>query len=122
MGSTGSGNFSDYNGFKGNNPKQGGKGNLNECGKAFTTDLEDVEVSSYYLQNNDLPPVMTTIIISFNGTRIVACSKNGIEIGNLPTKFNYLLACLEEFSYSGIVTNISTTPIINVTINVTPDE
>ena len=121
MGSTGSGNFTDYNGFTGSNPKQGGKSQEEKCGKAFSADLEDVELSNYYLENNNLPETNSEVIIHFNGMRIVA-SIDGLEIGNLPTKFNYLLACFEKFNYSGIISYTTITPLHTIKINVTPNE
>lgn len=120
MGSTGSGNFTDYQGYSGNNPKQGGESKENECGKAFRTELEDVDTSEYYNSNGKLPSLNAVIIIGFNGSRIVAIVE-GQEIGNLPTKYNYLRKCMNEFNYSGIVSNTSTTPINSITINVSPD-
>lgn len=119
MGSTGSGNFTDYQGHSGNNPKQGGSSNETDCGKAFRTILEDVDNSQYYINHANLPVVNTQITIGFNGNRIVAIAGTE-EIGNLPTKYNYLRACFEEFNYTGIVSNSSTTPINSIMINVTP--
>ena len=121
MGSTGSGNFSDYQGYSGKNPKQGGESKQSECGKAFRTDLEDVELSEFFTQNGTLPPVESPIEVTFNGTRIVAI-QNNLEIGYLPTRFNYLIACLQEFNYSGIISSLATAPISSLTINVSPDE
>jgi len=120
MGSTGSGNFTDYQGFSGNNPKQGGESNENMCEKAFRTELEDVDTSEYYNSKGHLPKVNSEIDIEFNGHRIVA-TINGQEIGNLPTKYNYLRKCMNEYTYSGIVSNISSHPINSIIINVSPD-
>lgn len=121
MGSTGSGNFTDYQGFSGNNPIQGGESKENECGKAFRIELEDFDTSEYYNTNGQLPDINTVIIIGFNGSRIVAIADN-YEIGNLPTKYNYLRKCLNEFNYSGIVSNTSSIPINSIIINVSPNE
>ncbi|KKQ32117.1 MAG: hypothetical protein A2266_09110 [Bacteroidetes bacterium RIFOXYA12_FULL_40_10] len=120
MGSTGSGNFTDYQGFSGNNPKQGGESNENKCEKAFRTELEDVDTSEYYNSIGHIPDVNAEVIIEFNGHRIVA-TINGIEIGNLPTKYNYLRKCMNEYTYSGIVSNTSSIPINSIIINVSPD-
>ncbi len=121
MGSTGSGNFSDYQGYSGNNPKQGGISEEDVCEKAFRTELEDVDTSDYYIKNNDLPIVNSGVFISFNGQRIVALVNNQ-EIGNLPTKYNYLRRCMESHTYSGIVSNTSTEPINSIIINISPNE
>ncbi|RCW29657.1 hypothetical protein [Marinilabilia salmonicolor] len=120
MGSTGSGRFTDYQGFSGNNPKQGGESSENKCEKAFRTELEDVDTSEFYNSQGRLPDVNTEVIIEFNGHRIVA-TINGEEIGNLPTKYNYLRKCMNEYTYSGIVSNTSSNPINSIIINVSPD-
>lgn len=120
MGSTGSGNFTDYQGFSGNNPKQGGESSENKCEKAFRTELEDVDTSEYYNSQGRLPDVNTEVNIEFNGHRIVA-TINGVEIGNLPTKYNYLRQCMNEYTYLGIVSNTSSNPINSIIINVSPD-
>ncbi|AZA88699.1 hypothetical protein EG349_18940 [Chryseobacterium shandongense] len=120
MGSTGSGNFTDYEDFSGTSPKQGGLSTDNDCGKAFRTDLEDVDTSEYYKSNGKLPDVNMSIVIGFNGSRIVAMVADK-AIGNLPTKYNYLRKCMSDITYSGIISNTSTLPINSVTINVSPD-
>ena len=120
MGSTGSGHFSDYQGYSGTDPKQGGEIKDNICEKAFRTELEDVETSQYFRLNGILPPVDSMLTIGFSGVRIVALIDN-LEIGNLPTKFNYLRKCMVEYSYTGIITNTSNTPINSIHINVTPN-
>lgn len=121
MGSTGSGNFTDYKGYSSNNPKQGGISNENDCKKAFRTHLEDVDISEYFINHGNLPPVNGAIVINFNGVRIVA-SYNDEEIGNLPTKFNYLRKCLEEFTYTGLITVVSNIPVNSITISASPNE
>lgn len=121
MGSTGSGNFTDYQGFSGGNPKQGGESNENLCERAFRTELEDVDTSEYYKSNGHLPDLNSEITIKFNGHRIVATT-NGQEIGNLPTKYNYLRRCMEDYTYFGIVSNSSSNPINFIIINVSPNE
>ena len=117
MGSTGSGNFTDYQDFSSSSPKQGGLSTDNDCGKAFRTDLEDVDISEYYKSNGKLPDVNLPIVIGFNGSRIVALVADQ-EIGNLPTKYNYLRKCMSDITYSGMISHISTIPINSITINV----
>ncbi len=120
MGSTGSGNFTDYQGYSGSNPKQGGESKEDICEKAFKTELEDVDTSEYFLSNKHLPPENTEVVIAFNSHRIIA-SIEGLETGNLPTKYNYLRRCMNDYKYSGIVSNASTAPINSITINVVPN-
>ncbi|MDZ7775285.1 MAG: hypothetical protein U5L09_06555 [Bacteroidales bacterium] len=120
MGSTGSGNFTDYGSYSGGNPKQGGETKENECEKAFRTELEDVDTSEYFTSKERLPVINTEIAIEFNGHRIVA-TIDGREIGNLPTKYNYLRKCMNDYTYSGIVSNTSSNLINSITINVFPN-
>lgn len=121
MGSRGTGNFTDYHGYNGGNPKQGGKSGENKCEQAFSAYLEDVETSQFYKEYSSLPSIRSEVIVKFNGSRIVAVL-NEKEIGNLPTKFNYLIACLSEYNYSGIVSSTTVTPILTIKINVTPND
>lgn len=124
MGSTGGGNFSDYSKSKpttleGNN---GGASGNDNCGQAFNTPLEEVSRCRYYLNHSDVPEINTDIIISFNGSRIVASTLEGEELGYLPTRFNYLKLCLNSnFSYSGFVNSSSLVPTPSIRIDVTPN-
>ena len=123
MGSTGSGNFSDYpsngNAVKG---VTGGESGVNACERAFKTRLEDVASSDYYQKKGNVPPIGTSVIIAF-ATRIVALDDQGVIIGNLPTEYNYLMRCLEEgYQYEGEVIGSFTTPFPSVQIAVTPQK
>lgn len=122
MGSSGTGNFSDYSNQKpqNGNEKTGGSSGENKCEKAFSTALEDVGSCTYYLTNNDVPPVDTDIELYFN-KRIIARTIDKIDIGYVPTKFNYLKNCMDSgFSYTGKVTASSNSPIQSVIIDIIP--
>ena len=115
MGSTGSGSFSDYtNEQKNKTPEvgeSGGSSGEDQCAKGFSTGLEDVETFDFFLNNNTVPPVGTVLSIELRG-RILAVDSNGISVGALPTKFNYLAACLKSgFTYQGAVRISSMSPI-----------
>lgn len=106
MGSSGSGNLSDYSG----KPKtgsgsgsSGGSSGSDKCGQAFTASLEDVASHDYYVNNGSVPAVGTQLTIEVR-RRVVAVA--GTEsVGSLPTRLNYLARCLENgFTYTGIVT------------------
>jgi len=106
MGSSGSGNLSDYSG----KPKtgsgsgsSGGSSGSDKCGQAFTASLEDVASHDYYVNNGSVPAVGTQLTVEVR-RRVVAVA--GTEsVGSLPTRLNYLARCLENgFTYTGIVT------------------
>lgn len=123
MGSTGSGNFSDYpgntNAVKG---VTGGESGVNVCNRAVMTRLEDVATSDYFQKNGSVPPIGTSVIIAFS-TRIVALDDKGVIIGNLPTEYNYLMRCLKEgYQYEGEVTGSNNAPLPSVQVAVTPQK
>lgn len=123
MGSTGSGTFSDYSRRKpiSQEDNSGGSSNVDKCAIAFSNGLEDVGRCFYFMNYLDVPPVGTSIIIIFNGIRLVAETLAGEEIGYLPTQYNYIKFCMEEgHSYSGIVSSSNAIPSPSVRIDVTP--
>lgn len=122
MGSTGMGSFTDYSNRKQQTPddETGGTGQQDICRKAFSTRLEDVERCEYYKANNDVPRVGQEVRIYFS-KRIVAQTLDGVDIGYLPTKFNYINTCLNSgYEYSGIVQSSSNSPIPTVTVDIVP--
>lgn len=121
MGSTGSGNFSDYPGNRNAVPGlTGGESMTDICERAINTRLEDVATSGYYQQNGQVPSVGTSVVISF-ATRIVATDNQGVIIGNLPTEYNYLYRCLDVgYHYEGQVIGSYNSPFPSVQIAVTP--
>lgn len=107
MGSSGSGRLSDYPGAKKSKGKGGGGGGNpapeDRCARAFSAQLEDVEHCAYFKKYKLVPPVGTTLVVA-HAKRMVAQTQAGETVGNLPTRFNYLAACLEDgFTYVGQV-------------------
>ena len=109
MGSSGSGNFSDYTG----SPKSdfgagasGGASGFDKCDQAFAAILEDVASHQFYANHGSVPPVGTQLTIEVRG-RVVAVT--GTEsVGSIPTRFNYLARCIADgFTYTGVVTSSS---------------
>lgn len=123
MGSTGTGHFTDYSDYQ--KPVQGvtgGKDTVYICDRAVATALEDVATSDYYIVNGNVPPKGTPIIITVN-KRVVAVDEKGLTIGNLPTEYNYLLACIQEgYQYEGEVMDSAKSPLPSVNIAVTPQK
>ena len=116
MGSTGTGNFSDYSGSQGGGTGGGGSGgaqgggNQNEdrCLELIKeVRIQEVERSEYYLNHESVPRNGTQVVVQATlvDGRIAVETKSGKEvIGVLPTKLNYLRRCIEQgYSYSGEV-------------------
>ena len=91
MGSTGTGNFSDYKNYpKAIKGVTGADDSEDKCALAFKV-------------------------------RLLVKSNEGLIIGYLPTKYNYLRNCiLKGFTYTGVVSNASSTPINTVVVDITP--
>lgn len=121
MGSTGLGNFSDYPSSRPTNGKNnGGASGEDKCNKAFIAHLEDVQRCQFYTQNNGVPELETEVSIIFNG-RLVAVDSEGVEIGYLPTRFNYIRACLDSgINYSGVVSRAIDDVLASVSVDVAP--
>lgn len=112
MGSSGSGRFSDYpgSGAGGGSAGGGAPGYDDQCARAFSVSLEDVEHSTYFGNHGSVPPVGTELHVIL-AQRISAATASGEIVGNLPTRFNYLAGCLEAgFTYAGAVRNSSDGP------------
>lgn len=125
MGSSGSGRFSDYSG----SPKQtentggssGGSSGHDRCRQAFAAGLEDVEQYDYYNNHGHAIPVGTRLILSVV-VRVIALTETGESVGALPTSFNYIAGCLNSgITYTGIVTNSSSWPIMRVDVDFAAD-
>jgi len=114
MGSSGSGSFSDYSGKTkqtgdGGGSSGGGSGN-DLCRQAFSVGLEDVGDHELFTTTGAVPPVGSPLSLAHQG-RIVALDANGVIVGALPTRFNYLAACLRDgIGYTGVVTLSATAP------------
>ena len=121
MGSTGTGNFSDYKNFsRAIKGITGADDSEDKCALAFSTFIEDVDTCEYYSKKGTLPAVGTEVCIDFK-VRLVVKSNDGVIIGYLPTKYNYLRNCIvKDFKYTGVVSNVSSTPINTVIVDITP--
>ena len=86
MGSTGTGNFSDYKNFpRAIKGVTGADDSEDKCALAFSTLIEDVDTCEYYSKKGTLPAIGTEVYIDFK-VRLVAKSNDGLIIG-------YLLGC-----------------------------
>ncbi|MFM9988983.1 hypothetical protein [Flavobacterium sp.] len=121
MGSTGSGTFSDYGHKPKENANQGASSGEDKCARAFSTFLEEIQNCEYFKATTNVPPVGTAVSITFHNPRLAVQDDKNVIIGYLPTKFNYLLACIESgINYSGIVSNSTLTPLASVMVDISP--
>lgn len=111
MGSRGSGRISDYPGSSGKGsgkPEGGGgasAGGVDRCAQAIAVALEDIEHCDFYKSGGGAVPAPGQVLRIAHKKRIVAETDAGITVGNLPTSYNYLAACLKDgWNYTGTVT------------------
>lgn len=133
MGSSGSGSFSDYSSTprkKSSKKKSskgqgggssGGSSGEDQCQQMMTgVVLEDVARCEYFAAHNavvekDLPVRVRKQLFE---RRIALENDSGEIIGLLPTKYNYVAACMKDgYSYSGVVTASSTNPYPRVIVD-----
>lgn len=121
MGSSGPGNFSDYSNYpRAIKGVTGAVDSDDKCALAFSTLIEDVDTCEYYSKKGVLPAVGTEVYVDFK-VRLVVKSNDGLIIGYLPTKYNYLRNCIVKgFTYTGVVSVASSTPINTVVVDITP--
>lgn len=125
MGSTGSDRFSDYPGTGrsgGSDGAGGGASGEDRCIRAFACHLEEVEQCAYFANNQSVPPANTSLTLQLSG-RLFAVDSNGIQIGALPTRFNYLADCLSDgFTYQGRVVASAASPVATVNVDFVPTQ
>lgn len=121
MGSSGTDNFSDYSNYpRAIKGVTGAVDSEDKCALAFSTLVEDVDTCEYYSKKGMLPGVGTEVYVDFK-VRLVVKSNDGLIIGYLPTKYNYLRHCIVKgFTYTGVVSVASSTPINTVVVDITP--
>ena len=122
MGSTGSGSFSDYHGYNGGNSgENGGESGNDQCIRAFSTSLDEVASSDFYIKTKSLPIEGTEVIVVFD-KRLLVVDKSGSGIGYLPTRYNYLRACMHDgFTYEGVINKATTIPIPSIIVDIMPE-
>jgi hypothetical protein len=136
VGSTGTGNFSDYPGSRresaeeqtgagagasGSGSDGGGDPCLTPLGEVR---LEEVERCPFYTTASDVPPPGTDVEVlpDLVGGRIaVATQGDGQVVGFLPTRLNHLLGCLNNgYRYPGEVTASARVPVAVVQVQLAP--
>lgn len=124
MGSSGTGRFTDYPGSSRSTSSTGGttggSSGSDKCGEAFAAELEDVARGSYYGTKGSLPPNGHEFKV-VHSKRLVAVDLEGFELGNLPTKYNYLAGCIGSGrAYIGVVTTTSISPLPRIYVDIAP--
>ena len=119
MGSSGTGHFSDYTNEP---PTKGGGGGGSEgtdiCRQSFESDVEEVGTSEYHHTVGKVPPKGTLVRVE-RRVRPAIVASDGMLIGYLPTKFNYLVSCMiSGYEYSGEVTQSSNTRLPTVFVSI----
>ena len=123
MGSTGSGNFSDYSSrtSRSNDGSSSSSSGEDKCGQAFSSPLEEISRCFYFITYGLVPNVGIEVLISFNGVRLVAETNLGEDIGYLPTKLNYIKVCMDNgFKYIGVVSRSVNTPTPSIVVDIIP--
>jgi hypothetical protein len=114
MGSSGTGSFGDYK------PTNA----TTRCKQPVDTELEEAGRSAYVKTRASVPPKGTRVRLrtALEGSRLVVeeDSPGGLAVGFLPTKFNYLLLCLEDHVYTGAVTGSAGAPTAFVAVVLQP--
>jgi hypothetical protein len=116
MGSTGGGRIRDYPGSsKPPSDDSGGGGGgtpppSDRCARAISVALEDIEHCDYFGTHGVVPPVGEILKVA-QRKRVVAETAAGVSVGNLPTSYNYLAACLKDgWTYVGSIRSSSNGP------------
>jgi hypothetical protein len=130
MGTSGTGRFPDYPGTKGNGEKGNGPRGPkpptddNACERAVSgIVLEEVANCDYFKEHEDVPAPNTVVFLKRDrkGPRLAVQTASKELVGLLPTKYNYLVACMSEgYTYQGSVLSSSLTPFPRVAINLGP--
>ncbi len=113
MGSTGTGKFGDYQ------PDT----SATRCDESIDAALEDVMLSEYVNLNGTLPSGGIDIRLRPNllNDRLVAETLAGVSIGNLPTRYNYLVLCIHKgYEYTGTITSVRSAPVPSLDVHLDP--
>lgn len=112
VGSTGSGTFGNYK------PNEEDDQCFNDLENVM---LEDVARLTYYQEYQELPPMKENVYVMdslYNSRIAVKSTENESVIGYLPTKYNYLLSCLQKgIKYSGQISFSLEKPILRVVVS-----
>ena len=122
MGSSGSGMFGTYLGNGAGSIGNGGNTNGDACPLEIENiRLEDVAISEYFSNHNDVPPTGEPVELSMklvNKRLAIVLTSTQEVIGNLPVTYNYLNLCIKKgISYSGAIRSSGLSPIPFIVVN-----
>lgn len=134
MGSSGYGAFGNYrlgsnggengefNSTNGTGRLLGNGGNERACPPQIEfIKLEDVATSEYYIMHQSVPSPGDVVELAdsiYNGRLVVILSSTREILGNLPTKFNYLIECIKNgVHYTGDVHSSGVIPVPYILVN-----
>ena len=134
MGSSGYGAFGNYrfgsnggengglNRTNGMSELQGDSGNDLVCPPEIELiKLEDVATSEYYITHQNVPSPGDVVELAdsiCNGRLVVFLSSTEEILGNLPTKHNYLINCIDRgMRYTGQVYSSGLSPLPYIVVN-----
>jgi hypothetical protein len=126
MGSTGHGRLSDYSEKSGKQlsnkkPGEGGSDGKDQCDNEINTALEEVERSAYFLTYDSLPGINTPVKLVLKKRPCVVTTDSEEVLGYLPTKFNYVAACLRAgHKFEGIIELSTERPLPKIIVFLSP--
>lgn len=128
MGSSGRGEFGNYKVDR----KSGGIGGIGSGNNDSTLDmecpesienilLEDISTCEYFKTLNALPNVGQDVYVSsfvFDGRIVVVDTATTKVIGNVPTRYNYLIECISSINYIGTIEISGLIPIPHIVVEI----
>ena len=122
MGSSGNGMFGTYRGGGAGSIANGGNNGGEGCPLEIENiRLEDVAISEYFLNHNDVPSVGEPVELAMqlvNKRLAVVLTSTQEVIGNLPVSYNYLNLCIKKGKrYSGEIKSSGLSPIPFIVVN-----
>lgn len=122
MGSSGNGMFGTYRGGGAGSIANGGTKGGDGCPLEIENILlEDVAISEYFLNHNDVPSASEQVELSMqlvNKRLAVVLTSTQEVIGNLPVSYNYLNLCIKKGKrYSGEIKSSGLSPIPFIVVN-----
>ncbi|MDX9917203.1 MAG: hypothetical protein RBT15_04225 [Gudongella sp.] len=85
--------------------------------------LEDVATTEFFIEKQLLPKAGDLVVMNnsiYRGRLVVSVDSEGEVLGNIPTKYNYLINCIKKgIQYKGVVVASGLTPVpfVVVTLN-----
>ncbi len=125
MGSSGRGEFGNYKVDR----KSGGVGSGNndttidiQCPESIENILlEDISTCEYFKTLNGLPYVGQDVYINsliIDGRIAVVDTASTKVIGNVPTRYNYLIECISSINYIGTIEISGLIPIPHIVVEI----